>query len=43
MAVETRLIPIYSNGYKPKSLKIRLKANVEILYSILIGCEGTCR
>jgi len=30
-------IPIYSNSYKFRSLKIRLKANIKILYNILIG------
>ena len=30
-------IPIYSNGYKPRSVKFRLKANAETLYSVLVG------
>jgi hypothetical protein len=29
--------PVYNNSYKPKFLKIRLKANIKILYSILVG------
>jgi hypothetical protein len=32
--LKTDSIPIYGNGYKPKSLKFRLRANAEILYSV---------
>ena len=33
---KTDSIPIYSNSYKPRSLKFRLRANIEILYSVLV-------
>jgi hypothetical protein len=32
--LKTDSIPIYSNGYKPKSLKFRLRANVETSHSV---------
>jgi hypothetical protein len=32
--LKTDFIPIYSDGYKSKSLKFKLRANIEILYSV---------
>ena len=34
--LKTDSAPIYSNGYKPRSSKFRLRANVEMSHSVLV-------
>jgi hypothetical protein len=39
---KTDSIPICGDGYKPRSLKFRLRANAEMSYSVRIGPGGGC-
>ena len=35
--LKTDFTPIRNNGYKPRSLKFRLKANIKTSHSVLVG------
>ena len=36
-------VPVCGDGYEPRSLKLRSRANAETLYSVRTGPGGGCR
>jgi hypothetical protein len=41
--LKTDSTPIHGDGYEPRSLKFRSRANAEALYSVRMGPSGGCK